>query len=141
MTFGWVVVHATQLPKESRMALHLQGESLNQSEQLTADIIDLLSQIMFTSSISAAAQLKSGEFNKLLKKAPKPMDRGSCTKEDESTKEDKKKERPNFVSGCQLREMAAGMNKPSAVHHTEGCIKSHMYADTGKCGCPVVEGR
>lgn len=136
MTFGWVVAHATQLPKDSRIRLHLQGENLNQGEHLTADIIDLLIQLVYVSSIGAASQLKDGAFNKLMKKAPKSIDRGSIRSETEE-----KKEKPRFVSGKELRGMATGFNKPSAIHHSAGCINSHVYADTGSCGCPVVEGR
>jgi len=130
MTFRWVVVQTTQLPVESRTVRSVIEDPLDQDQHLLVDIIDQLNMLMYIESISASAQLQKGQFQKAMKDAPKPVDRGGKKPE---------KKKPQFVS---TRELIEKMSKKSGyIAHTDSCMKSKIYAETGKCHCPIIETR
>lgn len=95
VTVRWVIDMIDELPYDSRFVKDLRNDPLNGSDNLQLMIVDALNQILFQSSLSAAADLGK-EYKKYVKKAPKPIERPQI-------REDKKEKR--FVSIHELKAM------------------------------------
>lgn len=85
-----------ELPHDSRFKRFVHNDPLDSEEHLLISIIDVLNQIFYQTSLSAASQVGKN-YSKYLKKAPKDIERPKYKVV--------KVEKPKFLSGAELKTM------------------------------------
>jgi len=95
MTVRWVIDMIEELPDESRFVQQIRNDPLVVGDHLLIMIFDVLNQIFYQTSLSAAQALGK-EYRKYSNKAPKPIERPTITPIE--------KPKPKFLTGAELKE-------------------------------------
>lgn len=128
MTVRWVVDHMEMLPDGSRIHKHLTNDAFDVDQHILASIYDALNQLTYQASISASAAAGK-EYKKLVKGAPKPIERPTVF--------EKPKQKKKFARVSEIKKLLE--TRKRVIIHTEACIKSGVNKGGGdiRCGCPV----
>lgn len=95
----------SQLPESSRLMRRLRNDCLSQDQHLLLDIVDLLAQSAFMTTVQANVALGK-QTQKVFKKAPNPAERPVFVKPE--------KPKFKFLSGKELRERFGGGDEISS---------------------------
>lgn len=121
-----------ELPDTSRFLKAIRNDAYSVEQHQMADLADLLVQVLYQSSISAAAGAGK-EYRKLTNKRPKPLDR-PVVKEKEKEAVKRVFTKPQDLNGIMTRRKAVWV-------HTEICQSAQMHPgdEIPVCGCPQKE--
>lgn len=120
------------LPPSSRVSRRLSEGAFTTDQHLMATAVDLLSQIHWQTSITAAGTVGE-QWSGLQKDSPTPMKRPGQVEEAEA---EKTYEEPVFTSGKEL----SGLNFKAGnivIAHTPECVQSEINKSGElNCSCP-----
>jgi hypothetical protein len=97
MTIRWVIDMIDELPSDSRFAKELRNDPLSVMEHYQLETVDVINQLLYQASLSAAAALGK-EYKNYANKAPKPVDRPKIHEPEEKPKQ-------RFATIHELRDM------------------------------------
>lgn len=132
VTLRHVLNLVEQLPGESRFMKHVRDDGFAMEEHLLASMLDTLVQIQYQTSIAAAVGAQK-EYSKLMRKAPKPLER--------PTIKPKPKKKYKFLSTRELIDYMNGAKTKKKIAHTPECVASGVNkgGQVINCACPTVE--